>query len=107
MISQVLIPRLDGVGRVGAFEIMMATPAIANLVREGKTYQIVSELQTGVKYGSRALDSHLLDLYSSGVISYDNALSKSYDPGLFAQEASRRSIGGKGFQKGTGTFAKR
>ena len=47
VISQVLVPRLDGKGRVAAFEIMFATPAIRNLIREGKTYQILSELQTG------------------------------------------------------------
>lgn len=95
VISQVLLPRLDKPGRVAAFEIMIATPAIANLIREGKTHQLVSELQTGAKYGSRTLDSHLLELYSNGFISYDDALSKSYDPAQFMQQASQKGLSGK------------
>lgn len=94
VISQALIPRIDMPGRVAAFEIMISTPAIANLIREGKTHQIISELQTGAKYGTRTLDSHLLELYSKGVISYEDALSKSYDPGQFAQMASQTKVGG-------------
>jgi len=96
VISQALIPRVDVTGRVAAFEIMISTPAIANLIREGKTHQIVSELQTGAKYGSKSLDKHLLELYSRGIISYDDALAKSYDPGLFTQEASRIGVAPKG-----------
>jgi twitching motility protein PilT len=72
---------------------MISTPAIANLVREGKTYQIFSEIQTGAKYGSHTLDSHLLSLYSKGVIAYDEALSKSYDPATFAQMAAHSTLG--------------
>ncbi len=89
VISQVLLPRADMPGRVAAFEIMISTPAIANLIREGKTYQIISELQTGAKFGSRTLDSHLLELYSKGMITYDDAISKAYDPVLFTQQAAR------------------
>ncbi|OGX03250.1 MAG: type IV pili twitching motility protein PilT [Omnitrophica bacterium RIFCSPLOWO2_12_FULL_50_11] len=96
VISQTLIPRVDVTGRVAAFEIMISTPAIANLIREGKTHQIVSELQTGAKYGSKSMDKHLLELYSRGIISYDEALAKSYDPGLFAHEASRIGVAPKG-----------
>ena len=92
VVSQTLLPTMDGRGRVAAFEIMVATPAIRNLIREGKTHQIVSELQTGAKYGSRTLDSHLIDLYSQGLVSYEECLSKSYDPGLFAQQASQIKI---------------
>ncbi len=97
VISQTLIPRLDTQGRIAAFEIMISTPAIANLIREGKTHQIPSELQTGAKYGSRNLDSHLLELYSKGIISYDDAIDKSYDPAYFAQQASQIGAG-KGAQ---------
>ncbi len=89
VVSQTLIPRLDTKGRIAAFEIMITTPAISNLIREGKTHQIPSELQTGAKYGSRNLDSHLLELYSKGIISYDDAIDKSYDPAYFAQQASQ------------------
>ncbi len=93
VISQTLIPRLDQKGRIAAFEVMISTPAISNLIREGKTHQIPSELQTGAKYGSRNLDSHLLELYSKGIISYDDAIDKSYDPGYFAQQASHIGAG--------------
>ncbi|MBI4000054.1 MAG: type IV pilus twitching motility protein PilT [Candidatus Omnitrophica bacterium] len=103
VISQVLLPRIDAPGRVAAFEIMISTPAIANLIREGKTHQIVSELQTGAKYGSRTLDSHLLELYSKGIISYDDAISKSYDPAQFTQQASQL----KSHAKSSGAFAKK
>ncbi|HOW58792.1 MAG TPA: type IV pilus twitching motility protein PilT [Candidatus Omnitrophota bacterium] len=80
VISQVLIPRLDGNGRVAAFEIMFATPAIRNLIREGKTYQILSEIQTGSRYGMIMLDEHLKQLYASGAIGYEAALEVSVDP---------------------------
>lgn len=104
VISQVLLPRTDGPGRICAFEVMIATPAISNLVREGKTYQIFSELQTGAKYGSRTLDSHLLDLYSKGIISYDDAISKAYDPALFSQQAAHA---GTGARRGAGVLPRR
>ena len=103
VISQVLLPRIDKPGRIAAFEVMISTPAIANLVREGKTHQILSELQTGAKYGSRTLDSHLLELYSKGIVSYEDALSKSYDPAQFMQQASQLSLPGKA----KGAFAKK
>ena len=80
VISQQLLVREDGKGRVAAYEIMIATPAIQNLIREKKTYRILSELQTGTKYGMCTMDSSLMKLYSSGVISYDNLLSHAYDP---------------------------
>lgn len=104
VISQVLIPRVDATGRVAAFEIMISTPAIANLIREGKTHQIISELQTGAKYGTRTLDSHLLELYSKAVISYEDAISKSYDPAQFSQQASQLR---SSHLKGQSAFVKR
>lgn len=79
VISQVLIPRLDGRGRVAAYEIMFATPAIRNLIREGKTYQILSELQTGSRYGMIMLDDCLKQLYTQGVIGYEAALEVAVD----------------------------
>ncbi len=80
IISEQLLVRADGKGRVAAFEIMIATPAIQNLIREKKTYRILSELQTGTKYGMRTMDGSLMKLYSSGIISYDNLLMYAYDP---------------------------
>lgn len=80
VISQTLLPRLDRKGRVAAFEIMIATPAIRNLIREGKTYQIVSEIQTGTRYGMKLLDGHLRELYDQGLVSYEAAMEAAYEP---------------------------
>ncbi len=87
VISQCLLPRLDSKGRIAAFEIMIATPAIRNLIRENKTYQIVSEIQTGMKYGMKALDDHLKDLYRAGVIGYDAMIEAAQDPKDLAARA--------------------
>jgi twitching motility protein PilT len=80
VISQTLLRRVDNAGRVAGFEIMIATPAIRNLIREGKTYQIVSEIQTGARYGMKLLDDHLRELYEKNIISYDAMMEASYDP---------------------------
>ena len=80
VISQLLIPRIDKPGRVAAFEIMVNTPSIAAMIRDGNTHRIISDIQTGAKYGMHTLDSHLLNLYTSGMISYEEFISKSRDP---------------------------
>ena len=80
VISQLLIPRDDKPGRVAAFEIMVNTPSIASMIRDGNTHRIISDIQTGAKYGMQTLDSHLLSLYTHGMISYEEFISKSRDP---------------------------
>ena len=97
VISQFLIPCADGKGRVAAFEIMITTPAISNLIRENKTYRITSDIQTGAKYGMKTLDSYLLDLYSKGLISYEEMIAKSYDPDQIAIQASQLKADRKTF----------
>lgn len=72
--SQLLLPRIDTPGRILAYEIMMANPAIRNLIRENKTYQIISVMQTNVKSGMVTIDSQLIDLCKKGIITKDNAL---------------------------------
>lgn len=79
IISQQLLPTTDGKGRVAALEIMLLTPAIQNLIREGKTHQIQSSVQTGGKYGMKTMDMALAELYKSGVISYEMAITYSVD----------------------------
>lgn len=74
VISQLLIPRSDGRDRVAAVEVMIATPAIRNLIREGKTHQIITSMQTGGRYGMQTMDYALARLYREGAISYDDAL---------------------------------
>lgn len=79
IISQQLITRADNEGRVAALEIMTATPAIRNLIREGKTHQIDSAIQTGGKNGMKTMDMSLVDLYKKGRISYDNLVMYCVD----------------------------
>lgn len=79
VVSQQLVKRADGQGRVSALEIMTATPAIRNLIREGKTHQIDSAVQTGGKHGMKTMDMSLVDLYKKGLISYDEAMTYSVD----------------------------
>lgn len=80
IISQLLLRRADRKGRIAMYEIMVATPAIANLIREKKTYRIVSEIQTGMNLGMRTLDTSLITAYMAGKISREDALVSSYDP---------------------------
>lgn len=79
VISQQLLKKKDGSGRVPAFEIMTFTPAIQNLIREGKTHQIQSLIQTGGKYGMITMDKSIIELYKKGIISYDTAVQASVD----------------------------
>jgi len=78
VVCQQLVPTADGKGRVVAVEIMIATPAIRNLIREGKTHQIYSALQAGAKHGMQTMDSHLAQLVRQGRITYDAALEKCH-----------------------------
>jgi twitching motility protein PilT len=80
VISQVLLVRASGKGRIAAFEIMVTTPSIQNLIREAKTYRITSDIQTGAKYGMKTLDASLLELYKKGMITYGDLLTKAQDP---------------------------
>jgi len=80
IVSQQLIPRMDRPGRVVALEILVATPAIRNLIREGKTYQIPSQLQTGARYGMQTLDMSLRALYQKRIISREEVLNRTRDP---------------------------
>jgi len=80
VISQQLIPTVNGRGRVAAFEIMLATPAVKNLIRENKTYQIDNIMQTSKKMGMQTLDDAIFDLYIRGKIDAERALSYSQDP---------------------------
>ena len=80
VLSQVLLKRADGAGRVAAFEVMIKTPSIQALIRDGKTYRITSDIQTGGKYGMITLDAHLMRMYEEGKISYGDLITKAKDP---------------------------
>lgn len=77
VVSQLLLPRASGVGRVVATEIMIGTSAIRNLIREQEIEQIPTLIQTGQQFGMRTMDKSLKDLYRAGVITYETALSKA------------------------------
>jgi twitching motility protein PilT len=86
VISQLLLSRVDKPGRVAAFEIMISTPSIRSRIRDNKTFQISSDIQTGAKYGMISLDSHLMELYLKGLISYDDLVTKAQDPDTVVQK---------------------
>ena len=79
-ISQALLPRIPK-GMVAAYEFMVTTPAIANLIRENKVYRIDSAIQTGKKYGMQLLDEHLWQLYEQGLIHAEDLVDSARQPG--------------------------
>jgi len=77
IISQQLLPRTENDGRVLATEVMIATPAVRNLIREHKTQQFLTVIQTGTQFGMKSMDQSLKELYQEGLITYETALSKA------------------------------
>jgi twitching motility protein PilT len=92
IVTQQLIPTADGAGRVAACEVLLATPAIRNLIREGKTHQIYSSLQTGGKLGMQTMDAALATLVRAGKITQEMAEQRSSTP-----EELRRLMGASSF----------
>jgi twitching motility protein PilT len=92
IVTQQLLPTADGAGRVAACEVLLATPAIRNLIREGKTHQIYSSLQTGGNLGMQTMDAALATLVRSGKITQQLAESRSSTP-----EELRRLLGAGSF----------
>jgi len=86
VVAQNLFKRVDGKGRVAALEVMISTPALANLIREGKTYQIPSAIQTGKKHGMQSLDSAIQELLDARVISPEEAYVKCINKEAFAKQ---------------------
>lgn len=80
VLSQVLLGRIDTKGMVAAYEFLVITPAIANLIRDNKSYRIDSAIQTGKKFGMQLLDDHLWSLYSKGMISAEEMIDKGKNP---------------------------
>ena len=90
VLSQQLCPLKNGTGRVAAFEFMVVTSAIANLIRENKTYRIESSIQTGKKLGMQLLDDHLWDLYDQDKISLEEMLEKARQPSAMLEKAEKK-----------------
>lgn len=92
VVSQTLFKRMDIKGRCAALEILICTPAVRNLIREGKTFQIPSAMQTGKKYGMQTLDDAIMDLLKKGWISGDDAYLNAIDKTKFAQYQKTQSM---------------
>jgi len=92
-LSQALLPKMPK-GMVAAYEFMVTTPAISNLIRENKTYRIDSAIQTGKKYGMQLLDEHLWQLYEAGSINAEDCVDRSRAPGVMQDkiDAHRRGL---------------
>lgn len=87
VLSQALCPLAAGKGRIAAFEFMVVTPAISNLIRENKSYRIDSSIQTGRKLGMQLLDDHLWQFYDQGKITLEEMLDKARQPGALQDKA--------------------
>lgn len=85
VVSQTLFKRIDVKGRCAALEILICTPAVRNLIREGKTYQIPSSMQTGKKFGMQTLDDAILELLQKGWISAESAYTNCIEKGKFVK----------------------
>lgn len=77
IISQQLVPRVDGTGRALAIEILMNTPAVGNVIREAKTFMLPGIIQTGRKLGMKLMDDSLAELFKAGLISADEAVARA------------------------------
>jgi twitching motility protein PilT len=88
IISQQLIPRKDGLGRALAIEVLTNTPAVANCIREGKTFMLPGIIQTGRKLGMRLMDDSLMELYDKQLISQEEAYARAEQKALMRQHFS-------------------
>jgi twitching motility protein PilT len=98
VLSQALCPKVGG-GRIAAYEFMVVTPAIANLIRENKSYRIDSTIQTGKKLGMQLLDEHLWQLYDKGKITLAEMLDKGRQPGALQDKAKAKARMQNGAQR--------
>jgi len=89
VVCQTLCKTVDGRGRAVATEVLVATPAIRNLIREGKTHQIYSAMQAGAQHGMHTLDQHLAELVKTRKISYEQGLEKAHHIEDFQRLAGR------------------
>ena len=98
VLSQALCPLATGKGRIAAYEFMVVTPAISNLIRENKSYRIDSSIQTGKRLGMQLLDEHLWHFYDIGKITLQEMLDKSRQPGTLQDKATAKMAQLKGLK---------
>jgi twitching motility protein PilT len=104
VLSQALMPRMDVKGMVAAFEFMVITSAIANLIRENKTYRIPSSIQTGKKLGMQLLDEHLFRLFAEKKVSKEDTIDRSHNAGEMLDKIEAFEAGRIAGPNGTGGF---
>ena len=92
ILSQALLPKIGG-GRVAAYEMLVVTPAVANLIRENKTFRITSTIQTGAKLGMQLLDDHMFKLWRDGIVEKKEVLMKANNPEELASKIARAERG--------------
>ncbi|MGI8956711.1 MAG: type IV pilus twitching motility protein PilT [Chthoniobacterales bacterium] len=92
VISQQLVPRIDGKGRVLALEVLANTPAVANVIREAKTFMLPGIIQTGRKQGMRLMDDSLVQLYDQGLISAEEACSRADQKPAMRAHVGKRGV---------------
>lgn len=85
IVAQQLLQRIDQNGRIAALEILIATLAVRNMIREGKTHQLTSVIQTGAKFGMQPMDIALRDLFRRGIVSYEEAIMHALDEETFTR----------------------
>jgi len=91
VIAQTLLPKKGG-GRIAALEVLIITPAISNLIREGKTFQIPSAMQTGKNHGMVMLNDSLFELVEKGIVEPRDAYIKAVDKGGFETMLTRAGM---------------
>jgi twitching motility protein PilT len=89
VLSQTLCRKIGGKGRVAAYEFMVITSAISNLIRENKTYRINSAIQTGKKYGMQLMDDHLWELYERKLIDKDEMIEHARLPDAIEEKLAK------------------
>ena len=92
VLSQTLIPKIGG-GRVAAYEMLVITPAVANLIRENKTFRITSAIQTGHKQGMQLLDDHMFKLWKDGLVEKRDILLKAHSVDELQNKIARAERG--------------
>ncbi|MBN2022994.1 MAG: type IV pilus twitching motility protein PilT [Pirellulales bacterium] len=92
VVSQVLLPRIGG-GRIAAYEMLVVTPAIANLIRENKVFRITSAIQTGKNLGMQLLDDHMFELWQKGIVVKEEILAKANAKDQLEQKIARAERG--------------
>jgi twitching motility protein PilT len=94
VVAQSLLPRIQG-GRIAAYEVLVVTPGIANLIRENKTFRITSAIQTGAKFGMQLMDDALFKMWHEEKVSLEDCLAKSHNPDELAKRVvnAKREMG--------------